>query len=180
MRYLGGGVIDVSKIHALGRTNRNTSRVLTLFQSVCTKCTFINISIRVLVPGIIWARSNAGSTTDAFISRYQNNTSVSLMTGTSRAAADARSIITLVTSRLVYYTGSTKVERNCILTQQCYHRNVLCYNGNMLYYQRYHSYMLCYHTNTVCYHRNIQCYHRNVQPFLFTKQCAYKWRAQAA
>jgi hypothetical protein len=108
-RNFAVGVIEVAKIHALGWANGNASRLLAFFYAVHTKRTFINISIRVRIPRIVWAACNTCAAADAFIVGNQHNSTIFIMAGSGWAASYTGRIFAMVATLRAYFDFQLRV-----------------------------------------------------------------------
>jgi len=97
---LGNGaarIVEVAKIHALGWANTHTCWVHTLLHPVIeAKGTLIHVTIGMRKAGIVRARCNACAASNAMILFNKHRASITVMTGTCRAATHTRCVLAMI------------------------------------------------------------------------------------
>jgi hypothetical protein len=95
-RHLAFGIIEVTEIHAFGRAGSHTGRFKSFPDPGDAESTFIDITFRMGIPGIIWTGGDACSTADAFVWSDQYDPAVFIMAGAGRTAPYAGGIVAMV------------------------------------------------------------------------------------
>ena len=91
-------IVEISKVHTMGRANRYTGGVFPLLDTVNAERALVRVAIWVDEAGIVRTRCKTGFTTDTFIVVDENHaTSLVNMTGACWAAIDAGWIRAVVT-----------------------------------------------------------------------------------